>query len=417
MNSHVLETHVHNDYVSGGLELARTTRADYVLSAAEDVAFEHVGVADGEVLRAGALTVTARHTPGHTFHHLAYEVRAGGAAIGLFSGGSLLFGSAGRPDLLGPEAAPFLARAQHRSARRLAALVPPDTALYPTHGFGSFCAATETTYATSTIGHECAVNPALTLPEDDYVRELLGGLGAYPAYYAHMAPANRSGPGPIDLTPPAAADAAELGRRLDRGEWVVDLRDRTIFARGHVSGTVNVGLSTSFATYLGWLLPWGTPVTLLGATAEDVSAAHRELVRIGIDRPVAMATGDPLSWSRDGLASLPTADFAALAAARCEKDVVVLDVRRDEERRVSRVAGALHVPLHELRQRLDEIPDPPVEVWVHCQVGYRAAIAASILAAAARRVVLVDDDYSNAAAFNLLTSAAAGLPTEGASLR
>jgi glyoxylase-like metal-dependent hydrolase (beta-lactamase superfamily II) len=193
-----------------------------LLSASEEVAFERLGLAGGDVLQAGGLTVTAWHTPGHTFDHLAYEVRPNSAAVDLFSGGSLLFGSTGRPDLLGPEAVPLLARAQHRSARRLSALVPPGPPLYPTHGFGSFCAATTTTHLRSTVGRERAVNPALMLPEGDYVRRLLDGLGAYPAYYAHMAPINRGGPGPIDATPPARADAAELSRRLERGEWIVD---------------------------------------------------------------------------------------------------------------------------------------------------------------------------------------------------
>ncbi len=145
----------------------------------------------------------------------------------------------------------------------------------------------------STIGEEKRANPVLTQDEETYVRELLAGLGAWPAYYAHMAPANSAGPAAPDLSTPERADAAELRRRIEAGEWVVDLRNRTAFAAGHAPGTLNFGLDGGFATYLGWLIPWGTPLTLLGETADEVAAAQRELVRIGIDRPAAHATGGP----------------------------------------------------------------------------------------------------------------------------
>ena len=144
-----------------------------------------------------------------------------------------------------------------------------------------------------------------------------------------MAPANAAGPAEPDLTPPAVADAAELRRRIEAGEWVVDLRNRTAFAAGHVPGTLNFGLDGGFATYLGWLIPWGTPVTLLGATAEDVAEAQRELVRIGIDRPAAHAAGGPQDWTDGEPSTFPTATFADLAQVRHHREVVVLDVRRE----------------------------------------------------------------------------------------
>jgi len=402
--THVFETHVHNDYVSGGLDLARATVADYVLSAEEDVAFDHVGIRDGEIVETGGLTVRALHTPGHTFSHLSYIVMVGQEAMGVFTGGSLLYGSTGRPDLFGPEATPELARAQYRSAHRLVSEVPSQTALYPTHGFGSFCSASQARSNSSTLAAEHEVNPALTLDEADYVHNLLAGLTAYPAYFAHMAPINRAGPGEVDLTPPAVADAAELRRRLDAGNWVVDLRARGAFARRHLPGTVNFGIAATMSSYLGWLLPWGTPLTLLGDTAEQIAKAQRELVHIGIDRPSAMATGDPDTWAGGHpLRSYRVADFAALAVAREEqRQIAVLDVRHHEEWLESHLTAALHVPLHELLDRLGEIPVPPTEVWVHCQAGYRAAIAASLLEAD-HQVVLIDDDYSNARRAGLIT--------------
>jgi rhodanese-related sulfurtransferase len=233
---------------------------------------------------------------------------------------------------------------------------------------------------------------------------LLAGLDVYPAYYAHMSPANAAGPSGPDLSAPHQADAAELRRRVEAGEWVVDLRARRAFAAGHVPGTLSFDLDGSFATYLGWLIPWGTPLTLLGQSPGQVAEAQRELVRIGIDRPAAAATGRPDAWTgSQPLRSYPVADFAGLAVVRRHRDVVILDVRRDQEWTASHISGATHIPLHQLPARLAEVPAG--EVWVHCEAGYRASVAASFLDAAGRMVVAVDDEYHRAAA--------AGLPVAG----
>ena len=306
-------------------------------------------------------------TPGHTFSHMSYVLAAAGEVTGVFTGGSLLFGSTGRPDLLGPDNTPMLARAQHASAQRLALEVPDSAQIFPTHGFGSFCAATQTQAAASTIGREKQVNPALTLGEDAYVKALLAGLDAYPAYYAHMGPANLAGPGQVDLSPPERADPDQIRRRIAAGEWVVDLRDRVAFAAGFVPGSFCFSLDGSFASYLGWVLPWGTPLTLLGETPRQVAQAQRELARIGIDRPAATATGRPEQWSGgQPLAAMRLATFGDLAAAD-QENAVVLDVRRPPEWAGGHVAGAVHIPFHELPRRAGEIP--PGEVCVYCRTG------------------------------------------------
>jgi len=402
--THVAETHVHNDYVSGGLALSRYCGASYLVSAAEPAAFARTPVSDGDSVDVSdAFRVRVAATPGHTFNHLAYVLEAGGEAAGVFTGGSLLFGSAGRTDLLGAGHAATLARAQHASARRLARELPDAAAVFPTHGFGSFCAATQAAGNSSTIGREKLSNAALTMDEEAYVEALLAGLDAWPAYYAHMGPANLAGAGAPDLTPPQRASAAELRRRIDAGEWVVDLRDRVAFAAGFLPGSVSFPLDGSFATYLGWLIPRGAPVTLLGETLEQVARAQRELVRIGIDRPAAAATGTPGDWAAGRpLASLRLARFRDLAAAVGGRDgagPVVLDVRRRLEWEAGHIEGALHIPLHDLPGRLDVIP--PGEVWVHCRTGYRSAVAASLLAARGRDVVSIDDEIGNAATAGL----------------
>jgi len=399
--THVFETHLHNDYVTGGLALARATGAAYHVNAADPVTFDRVAVSDRDMIEVSAvMRVRVLTSPGHTFTHLAYVLEAAGHPHAVFTGGSLLYGSTGRPDLLGRAHADELARAQFASAHRLAAELPQDADIYPTHGFGSFCSATQSEGSSSTIGREMRVNPALTLGEDAYVETLLAGLDAYPAYYAHMGPANAAGPSRPDLSPPRHAEAAEIRRRVEAGEWVVDLRARRAF----VAGTLSFDLDGSFATYLGWLIPWGTPLTLLGHTPEQVAEAQRELVRIGIDRPAAAAAGSPGTWAGGrALRSYPVADFADLESVRRHRPVVILDVRRDQEWNDSHITGAVHIPIHELPSRLADVPDG--EIWVHCGAGYRASVAASFLDAAGRTVVAVDDDYERAAR--------AGLPLDG----
>jgi len=394
---HVFETHLHNDYVTGGLALARATGAEYHVNAADDVAFDRSGVRDRDVIEvAPDLRIRALATPGHTFTHLAYALEARGRPAAVFTGGSLLYGSTGRPDLLGTGHASELAHAQFASARRLAAELPGDAAVYPTHGFGSFCSATQHEATSSTIAREKQVNQVLTADEEHYVTDLLAALDTYPAYYARMGPANAAGPDGPDLRPASRADAAELHRRIEAGEWVVDLRDRTVFAAGHVAGTLSFAIGDGIATYLGWMISPDAPLTLLGATPEQVAEAQRELARIGIGRPQAAATGRPEEWAGgQPLRSYPTARFEDLRAVLHHRQVVILDVRLKLEREASHLDGSVHIPLHELPDRLGELPDR--EVWVYCGGGHRASIAASVLDAAGRTVVAVDDTFQRAA--------------------
>ncbi|MDO0938827.1 MBL fold metallo-hydrolase [Streptomyces sp. DG2A-72] len=397
--SHVVETHVHNDYVTGGPELARLTGAAYLVPAAARISVGHIPVHDGDtmvVAAEDALTLRALATPGHTPHHTSYVLEEHGAVVAVFTGGSLLIGTVGRPDLVEPRLTADLARAQHASVHRLAAELPDDTEVLPTHGFGSFCASGTADGTATTIGKEKTANAALTRDADTFVADLLAGLDDVPAYYAHMGPANAAGPAPVDLTPPAVAGADEIAERLAAGEWVVDLRNRVAFADGHVAGSLNFEAEGQLATYLAWLIPWRKPVTLLAESSAQLAAAQRELVRVGVDRPAAAATGDPSAWVRRGKtpASFPRATFADLAAQRRTRDMVVLDVRRSSERAAGFVEGSLHIPLHTLHRRLAEVPAG--EVWVHCAGGMRAAIAASLLDAAGRDVVAVDDTFAAA---------------------
>ena len=417
--THVFETHNHNDYVSGGYELARLTGAEYVLNAAEEMFFDFHGVQDGDVVSVGDLTVRVLHTPGHTPTHVSYLV-SDGEYQAVFTGGSLLYGSVGRTDLVSRAMAEELTRKQYATAKRLADELDDDTTVLPTHGFGSFCssaAADEHTsnvdpkygVETSTIGEQRRANLALTITdEEEFVETLLSGLDAYPRYYAHMAPRNKVGPQPIDLSPATEADPSELARRIHVGEWVVDLRSRTAFAADHVTGTVNVEVGGSFITYLAWILPWGTPVTLVGDTAEEVEDAQRQMVRVGIERPAGQAVGGVDAFG-EGLdrGAYQVTDLEVLAKRLADgDDLHVLDVRRHDERRDVAILGSQHIPIHELAQRVDEVPADR-EVWVHCASGYRAAIAASLLARAGRRPILVDDEAGRIEELGISVEAAA----------
>ncbi|MQA13979.1 MAG: MBL fold metallo-hydrolase [Pseudonocardiaceae bacterium] len=394
--THVAETHVHNDYVSGGLALARRHGATYLVSAADDVSFDRHGVLDGEQITAGGMTVGVIATPGHTDNHVAYLVSHGGRQA-VFSGGSLLYGSVGRTDLVDPARTRELTHAQYRSARCLVEVSSADATVHPTHGFGSFCSSGPASgQGGSTVGEQQQVNHALTDDDEEhFVEQLIAGLSAYPSYYAHMGALNRAGGGPPDLSVPEPVDPAELRRRITEGQSVVDLRNRVAFADGHLAGTLNFEHGPMFTTFLGWTLPWGQPFTLVGSR-EQVEAAIRDLSRIGIDSPDA-ALGEDVAALGDGqpVTSYPRVGWPEVARARRDGTLdVLLDVRRDEEYDTDHLPGAVHVPLQHLRERLNEVPAG--QVWVHCGSGYRAAIAASVLQRADRDVVHIDAMYADA---------------------
>ncbi len=401
----VAETHIHNDYLTGGLALAQKYGAPYLVNAADEVSFERTPISDGQTVRVGRLTVKAVATPGHTHHHLSYVVTHGDDEA-VFSGGSVLYGSVGRTDLLGEEHTEQLTRAQWASARRLGDEASERAALYPTHGFGSFCSSGPATGADeSTLGEQFSTNHVYTdSDEQHFVRELLANLTAYPNYYVHMQPTNAAGPSAPDLEIPDPLTAQELTARLEAGEWVVDLRHRVAYAADHLHGTVSFeyGDGGSFTTFLGWVFPYDSQLTLVGSR-DDVENAIRDLSRIGIDSPDAALGDDPRDLAPSApVSSYPRVDWPALLADRPDGEAI-LDVRRTEEYQSSHIDGAVNIPLHELLARLDEVP--PGRLWVHCGSGYRAGVGASLLEREGREVVHIDGNFDDAAG--------AGLPMAG----
>lgn len=387
----VVETHMHNDYVSGGLVLAQERGAKYIVSEMDPVTFERVTVVDKQIETIGDFAVQAIHTPGHTFTHMSYALLDGAEnAHGVFTGGSMLHGSTGRPDLLGLDKARELAGLQHGSLNRLAGMLEDGVNVHPTHGFGSFCAATATNADSSTIANEKKTNPALLLEKEAYIVQTLAGLDVFPAYYKHMGPANHAGPGPIDLSELARMSTEEVMKAMKSGAWIVDLRARSSWAAAHVPGTMSFGIDGSMATYFGWMFPFEKQLVLMSDKASDVAEAQRELVRIGIDRPSGSFVGEVSEF--DDPKSTRTVSFKDVPAVIGTPGVYVLDVRRASEREASHIEPSLHIPLHELNDRVEELPTDG-EIWVHCAGAYRAAAALGIIENSNRTAVLINEPY------------------------
>ena len=381
---YAIETHVHNDYVSGAAELRAATGAEIVGPAGAGYAFGHRPVAEGDEIAVGEATLVALEAPGHTFEHTAYLLRGdpGEEPSALFSGGSLIVGSAGRTDLLGPEHAEELARMQFRTMRRLAEL-SDDVAVLPTHGAGSFCATTPPgERRTSSLGAERHTNPALaTADETAFVRQQLTGLSRFPRYYAHMAPINRAGPDVLgDVPRPPARTTEEVAALLAGGAWVVDARDGRAFAAAHVLGSLNVPLEDSFASYVGWLVPFGSPLVLV-AEGTRLAEAELQLFRIGFDRLEGHLAGGIDAWRDHGgpLGSYPTITVGDLVGELRRGDAGdVVDVRQASEWDAGHLEGSRHVFVGDVGDRLDAF-DPSATTTLACASGYRASMAASLL--------------------------------------
>jgi hydroxyacylglutathione hydrolase len=404
----VLETHVHNDYVSGGLALARRTGASYAIPGEEPVSFssECEALGEGDVLKVGELTLKVLSTPGHTPHHLSYLVESSQGATVVLTGGSLLAGATGRTDLFGSDEAPILAEQQWRSVRRLLEQLPSDTTVLPTHGFGSFCAARPTVtgpVTAFTIETERDRNPVALLQLAAFIESMAVDPPPVPAYYAHMGPLNRAGAkepanGPIPWVPPAS-----LPGLAQIGTTIVDLRQRRIFADDHWRGALNMELGPSLSTYLGWLIPFAAPVVVIARSLDDTLEARHLLARIGREALAGWTADDFVtSLDQDVRGHYQVAGFHDLAAqGELGGLPTVVDVRFPHEWRAGHILGARNIPVPEFSAFCATLPGTDEEIWVHCAAGYRAAIAASLLSSRGLRPVLVDDIFDNAVAAGL----------------
>jgi hydroxyacylglutathione hydrolase len=388
------DTHLHADFLSGALQLAASEGATVLASAAGRRDFPHRGLSDGDEVDLGGLTLRTVSTPGHTHEHMAFELLDGARVLGVFTGGSLLVGSAARTDLVSPERTEELARAQYHSLQRLAEL-DDDVSVWPTHGAGSFCSAPPGTDRTSTIGTERATNTLLRAESEDvFVKDLLDSLGTFPAYFSRLSEINRRGPALVADEAMASLSAEHVATLMAEGAEVVDVRPPADFAAGHLPGSVSIPLRPAFATWLGWLVAPDTPTVVVRTPDQDVDEVVWQAHKIGYDRIVGELEGGIDIWTAAGrqAAVIPLVDAASLSGAQ------VLDIRQDNEYAAGHVPGALHLELGSLMSHLSELPSGPMVVM--CGHGERAMGAASLLQRAGRADLAVlgggPDDWARA---------------------
>nr|WP_260859951.1 MBL fold metallo-hydrolase [Streptomyces cupreus] len=367
------DTHLHADFLSGATQLAHDHHATVLASAAGQRMFEHLGLADGDEVDLGGLTLRVLATPGHTDEHLSFLLLDGGRELGVFTGGSLIVNSAARTDLLGQERTEELARAQYHSLKRLTEL-PDATAVWPTHGAGSFCSAPPGTERTTTIGDQKQANPLLAAPDEDtFVRQLTASLGTYPAYFDRLSEVNRRGPAVLATAPrlPALTPSQVSALLADSGH-VVDIRPAADYAAGHIPGALSIALRAQFATWLGWLLPDNTRIAFVTGEDQDLDEIVWQAYKIGYERLAGRLAGGMTTWQEAGL---PTTTTPFLTPDQTPA-APYLDVRQEAEYAAGHVAGALHFELGTLADHASEAPAGAV---VACGHGERAMTAASIL--------------------------------------
>lgn len=387
--SHVVETHLHNDYVSGGRELAALTGATHIIGAGAELAYEHRPLRHGETFRVGALEFRALETPGHTPEHVAYAVadtsRAAEPAL-LFTGGSLLVGSVGRTDLLGAENAVPFAEAMFRSLHDVILPHEDHVAIFPTHGAGSLCSTGIAATPFSTLGYERRHNRFLQPADvETFVRRLLGRQPPFPRYFARMRPTNQAGPRLLGGRVPEARPLSveEVAAAVEAGAVVVDARDPVEHALAHLPGSISIPAGPSFGTWLGWVVEPDRPLVLVLDSAADWDDCVRQALRIGYETVVGHLRGGLAAWLEAGRPAdshgrWSIAELAARLAAGGPEAPLVIDVRTPGEYAVEHIPGSLHISGGDLPERLDTLPrERPIAVV--CASGYRSSIGASLL--------------------------------------
>jgi hydroxyacylglutathione hydrolase len=375
---YVAETHLHADFVSGACQLCATDGAQ-IIAGDGGRAFTRTTLADRDELGIGDLTLRALATPGHTFEHLSYLLLDGSRPLALFTGGSLLVGAAARTDLAGAEHTDELTRAQFRSLRRLASL-PDDTAVYPTHGAGSFCSAPPGAERTTTIGRELASNPLLAITdEDEFARALLGGIGSYPSYFLRLGEVNRRGPTVLAHPPGLEALTAPGVQALrSTGAETIDVRPPDAFAAGHLPDSLSIPLRPEFGTWLGWLADPDLPLVFVRDDDQDPEEIIWQCLKIGYEHIAGELGGGVAAWRAAGR---PVAVNDTVRAETLDA-WTVLDIRQDGEFAAGHIPGALHRELATIADGAASLPPGPVAVM--CGHGERAATGASLLERAGR---------------------------------
>ncbi len=398
--THVTETHIHADFVSGARELAACTGSTLYLSDEGDAEWKYayarqdgaVLLKDRDTFRVGNIRVEALHTPGHTPEHLSFMITDTASTdqpMGVFTGDFVFVADVGRPDLLEKAAKvadtmEASARTLYRSLQRFKTL-PDYLQIWPGHGAGSACGKSLGAVPQSTMGYERIANWGLEdMPEDRFVARVLAGQPEPPRYFAEMKRINKAGPRILGgVRRPPRQTIEVIVDVVEREGMIIDVRPAEAFARGHISGAINIPLGKSFRTWAGWLLPYDHDIHLLVDDEAHLDEALRDLAVIGLDRVAGYVLPDMLgAWSASGRALETTPQMTAdeLAEALRTGRVGVVDVRDVSEWESGHIPQVPNIPLGHLEKRLAELPRERPLV-VHCQGGGRSAIAASVLQA------------------------------------
>jgi len=396
-----LETHVHNDFVSGARELVAATGAQLGASADGGLRYPYQRLGDGDEIEIGSWRLQVMATPGHTPEHVAYLlVDPEGAPKVLFSGGALMVGTAARTDLFGPALAWRFAHDLERSLKEKILALPDDVVVYPTHGGGSFCAAGAGSALSTTIGAERTSNPlATTRGSRRFVIEALTA-GAYPAYYTRMRSLNQAGAPLLGSTPPSppALSLDEHDLWVAQGAMMLDVRPAAAFRGGHIARSVAVGADGNVSGWVGWLVGPERPLVLVAEPGQrgeaQVADAARQLARIGYDRVVGALGGGIDTWRAAGrsLVSYEASPAAGLAK-RLDADhtLAVVNVGEAAEWHAGHIPGSVNIPAHDIPTSTIELPHG-IPLAVHCGHDYRATLGASLLERSGYHQILVVDD-------------------------
>lgn len=398
--THVTETHIHADFVSGARELCAATGAQLFLSAEGGPEWQYAFAEhdqarllhDGDQIMVGNIQFDVLHTPGHTPEHLSFVVTdtpRGAGAMGILTGDFVFVGDVGRPDLL--ERAAGIAGTMEAGARTLFhslqrfRTLPDHLQVWPGHGAGSACGKALGAVPSSTVGYEKLSNWGVSeRDETAFVAAVLEGQPEPPRYFAAMKRMNRDGPPVLGVPPVATQMSADnvIDGVHTSTRWVLDLRPAGQFAEGHIDGSLSLPYSKTFSTWVGSIIPVTDEIVLLSDNDPDaVQWAVRDLSRIGFDRIIGWADASETltAWRAAGhvLHSIPQASVDRVLPTVADSAAAIVDVRGRTEWDAGHVRGAIHIPLGDLRQRLAELP--PTPVFVHCQSGVRSAVATSLL--------------------------------------
>lgn len=389
---HVIETHLHADFVSGHMELAQRTGAKIYIGARAEAMFEHVAVKDGDEVRFGDCELRFLETPGHTLESVCVWMRDASKpqepAV-LFTGDTLFAGDVGRPDLSPTHTPQQLAEILYDSLHTKLMGLPDETVIYPAHGAGSLCGRQLSAESWSTIGRQKQTNYALRAgSKEEFVQLLTEQMPARPEYFARDVDMNRRGAVALDeLAPLQAFSAAEVIALQREGAVVVDTRPAMEFAVAHVPGAVHIALTGQYASWAARILGLDRKLILVTEDDGHVSEAQMRLARVGVENVAGYLKDGVLGWIREGreLEYIPQISVEEFEELRAREKVNVLDVREPGEREAGAIAGSVGIALGELEKRIGEVPRDGLLV-VHCKGGYRSSIATSLL----RRAGVVD---------------------------